>query len=103
MGIGIERADGKLHESCSRSFFRASGRRINTSSPRRADGHIDVDQRRAAARPLLARLCAWARAEYRSRSTGDPMKTAVGYVGSRRGEAPVVTQEHPKRVNATSE
>jgi transposase len=50
------------------------------NAARRADGHVDVDQRRAAARPLLARLFAWARAEYRSRSTGDPMKTAVGYL-----------------------
>jgi hypothetical protein len=50
------------------------------NAARRADGRVDVDQRRAAARPLLARLFAWARAEYRSRSTGDPMKTAVGYL-----------------------
>jgi hypothetical protein len=42
-----------------------------------------------AARPLLARLFAWARVEHRIRKDGDPMKTAVGYlVRQRRGRCP---------------
>ncbi len=47
---------------------------------RRDDGRVDVGQRRAAARPLLARLFVWARAEHRSRNAGDPLRTAVGYL-----------------------
>jgi transposase len=47
---------------------------------RGGDGVVDAHKRAKAARPLLARLFAWARVEHRFRKDGDPMKTAVGYL-----------------------
>lgn len=50
------------------------------NAARGSDGVVDAKRRAQAARPLLARLFAWARSELRVRTDGDPMKTAVGYL-----------------------
>ncbi len=50
------------------------------NAARGQNGVIDAKKRAAAARPLLARLFAWARVEHRIRADGDPTKTAVGYL-----------------------